>query len=53
MFIYFLEKNGCLYKADDDCKVSSNTVVATSLLIAASDLREKDMMVKIITNFTV
>jgi death-on-curing family protein len=53
MFIYFLEKNGYLYKANGECKVTNNTMVALSLLIAASDPREKDMMIKIITNLIV
>jgi death-on-curing family protein len=53
MFVYFLEKNGYLYKANGECKVTNNTVVAISLLIAASDPREKDMMIKIVTNLIV
>ncbi len=50
MFIYFLEKNGYLYKINGERKINDNTIVALSLLIASSDPREKDMMVKIITN---
>ncbi len=50
MFIYFLDKNRYLYKANGERKITDNTMVALSLLIAASDPREKDMMIKIITN---
>ncbi len=50
MFLYFLEKNGYLYKANGERKITDNTMVALSLLIAASDPKEKDIMIKIITN---
>ena len=50
MFIYYLDKNGYLRKANGECKINDNTIVALSLLIAASDPREKDMMIKIVTN---
>ena len=50
MFIYFLEKNGYLYKASGERKINDNTIVALSLLVASSDPREKDVMIKIITN---
>lgn len=50
MFIYFLEKNEYLYKANGEHKINDNTIVALSLLIASSDPREKDIMIKIITN---
>ena len=50
MFIYFLEKNRYLHKANGERKINDNTIVALSLLIAASDPREKDTMIKIITN---
>jgi death-on-curing family protein len=50
MFVYFLEKNGYLRKANGEYKINDNTIVALSLLIATSDPREKDMMIKIITN---
>ena len=50
MFIYFLEKNGYLRKLNGERKINDNTIVALSLLIASSDPREKDVMIKIITN---
>lgn len=50
LFVYFLDKNGHLRKANGEPKFNDNTVVALSLLIAASDPREKETMIKIITN---
>jgi prophage maintenance system killer protein/prophage antirepressor-like protein len=50
MFVYYLDKNGYLDKASGGRKITDNTIVALSLLIASSDPREKDMMIKIITN---
>ena len=50
LFVYFLDKNGHLRKTNGEPKFNDNTVVALSLLIAASDPREKETMIKIITN---
>jgi len=50
LFVYFLEKNGYLCKANGERKINDNTIVALSLLIASSDPKEKDTMIKIITN---
>ncbi len=50
LFVYFLDKNGYLRKANGEAKFNDNTIVALSLLIAASDPREKETMIKIVTN---
>ncbi len=50
LFIYYLEMNGYLRKINGERKINDNAIVALSLLIASSDPREKDMMIKIITN---
>jgi prophage maintenance system killer protein len=50
LFVYFVDKNGHLRKVNGEPKFNDNTVVALSLLIAASDPREKETMIKIITN---
>ncbi len=50
MLIYYLEKNTYLYKTNGERKINDNTIVALALLIASSDPREKDVMIKIITN---
>jgi len=50
LFVYFLDKNGYLYKEDGERKINDNALVALALLIAVSDPKEKDVMIKIITN---
>jgi len=50
LFVYFLDKNGYLRKPGGEAKFNDNTIVALSLLIAASDPREKETMIKIVTN---
>jgi len=50
LFIYFLEKNAYLLKQSGEKKFNDNALVAISLLIAASQPKEKDIMVKLITN---
>jgi len=50
MFIYFLDKNKYLYKETGEKKINDNALTALSLLIAASDPKEKDKLVKIVTN---
>lgn len=50
LFIYFLERNRYLYKPNWERKINDNALVALSLLIAISHPREKEIMIKIITN---
>lgn len=50
LFIYFLERNNYLYKKNGERKINDNALVALSLLIAISNPKEKDVMIKIITN---
>jgi len=50
LFVYFLYKNSYLYKKNGEEKISNNALVALALLIAESDPKEKDVMVKIIAN---
>jgi len=50
IFVYFLDKNNCLYKNNGEKKINDNALVALALLIAESDPREKDVIVKIIMN---
>ena len=49
-FVYFLERNNYLWKANNERKITNNTLVALALLIASSDPKEKEVMIKIITN---
>lgn len=50
LFIYFLDKNNYLYKKSGEKKINDNAMTALALLIAVSDPKEKEQMIKIITN---
>ncbi|MEA5128318.1 MAG: RhuM family protein [Proteiniphilum sp.] len=50
LFLWFLEKNGILYKADGTKLIENNTLVALTLMIAESRTEEKDVMVKVVVN---
>lgn len=50
LFVYFLDKNKYLYRENGEKKINDNALTALSLLIAISDPKEKDKLVKIITN---
>lgn len=50
LFLWFLEKNGILYKIDGTKLIENNTLVALTLMIAESRTEEKDVMVKVVVN---
>lgn len=50
LFLWFLEKNGILYKSDGTKLIGNNTLVALTLMIAESRTEEKDVMVKVVIN---
>lgn len=50
LFLWFLENNGILYKADGSKLLENNTLVALTLMIAESRTEEKDIIVKVIVN---
>jgi death-on-curing family protein len=50
LFIYFLDKNDFLYRKTGEKKINDNALTALALLIAVSDPKEKDVLIKIITN---
>lgn len=50
LFVYFLDKNNFLYKKNGERKINDNALVALALLIAGSNPKEKDVLVKIIMN---
>ena len=50
LFLWFLEKNGILYKEDDTMLIANNTLVALTLMIAESNPEEMDAMVKVVVN---
>ncbi|MDO8639535.1 MAG: virulence protein RhuM/Fic/DOC family protein [bacterium] len=50
LFVYFLDRNKCLYKESGEKKINDNALVVLTLLIAVSDPKEKDVMTKLTTN---
>jgi len=50
LFVYLLDKSNYLYCKNGEKKINDNTLVALALLMAESNPKEKDMMVKIIMN---
>lgn len=50
LFLWFLEKNGILYRQNRSPLLDNNTLVALTLMIAESDVSEKDIMTKVIVN---
>ncbi len=50
LFVYFLSKNNYLYRANNEKKINDNTLVALALLVAVSDPKDKEIMIKIISN---
>jgi death-on-curing family protein len=50
LFVYFLDKNGYLYKSNGEKKINDNALTSLTLLIAISSPNEKDKFIKLITN---
>ena len=50
LFVYFLDKNNFLYRESGEKKINDNALVSLALLIAISDPKDKEIMIKIITN---
>jgi len=50
LFVYFLDKNDYLYRKNGEKKINDNALVALALLVAESDSKEKDVLIKIIIN---
>ena len=51
LFILFLSNNGYLFKANGERKFNDNALVALALLIAESNPKQKDTMIKLVMNF--
>ncbi len=51
LFVYFLDQNNHSHWKNKELKISENTLVALVLLVAISNPKEKETMIKIITNF--
>ena len=50
LFLWFMNNNGILYREDGSKRLSDNTLVALTLMIAESKTEEKDVMVKVVVN---
>lgn len=50
LFLWFMERNGILYRPDGTKRIGNNTLVALTLMIAESKTEEKDVMVKVVVN---
>lgn len=50
LFIYFLDMNDYLYRENGEKKINDNALTALALLVAESDPKEKDIIIKIILN---
>ena len=50
LFLWFLEMNGVLHKADGMRLIENNALVALTLMIAESRTEEKDVIVKVVVN---
>jgi len=50
LFVYFLDRNGCLYRPDGARRLADNALVALTLLIAESRPEDKDVMVTLVVN---
>jgi prophage maintenance system killer protein len=50
LFVWFLEKNDILYRADGSRRLADNALVALTLMIAESKPEEKQIMTKVVVN---
>jgi len=48
MFVYFLDKCDYLYKHNGEKKINDNALTALTLLVASSNPKEKDILIKLI-----
>lgn len=48
LFVYFLQKNDFIWKVNKEKKINDNALVALALLVASSDPKDKDTMIKLI-----
>ena len=50
IFLWFLDKNRQLYRTDGNKRLADNALVALTLMVAESNPKEKDIIVKVIIN---
>ena len=49
MFLYFLDKNGALFR-DGEQLIDDHTLVALTIMMAESNPEEKEMMISVVMN---
>jgi len=50
IFLWFLEKNGILYKKDGSKRIADNALVALTLMVAESKSAERDIIITLVVN---
>lgn len=50
LFVLFLSKNNYLYDSNGELKINPNALISLALLIAHSNPKEKDLIIKLVTN---
>ncbi len=50
LFVYFLDKSDYLFKKSGERKINDNALAALALLVAESDPKEKEIMIKLVKN---
>jgi prophage maintenance system killer protein len=50
LFVYFLDRNGCLYRTDGTRRLADNAWVAFTLLLAESKPEDKNTMATLVVN---
>jgi len=50
LFVWFLERNGILYREDGSKRIADNALVALTLMIAESKPDEKNIMAQVVVN---
>ena len=50
LFLWYLQKNNYLYNISGEKRIADNALVALCLMIAQSNPKEKDIMIKVIVN---
>ena len=53
LFVYFLDKTNALYRKSGEKKINDNALTALALLIAESDPKEKEVMIRIVKNLII
>jgi Fic/DOC family len=48
LFLHYLDKNACLTRPDGTRRFDDNALVAIALLVASSDPRQKDLVMRLV-----